>query len=187
MKKLLHAEIIEKRLTEEQAAQAQRHPITLMVDNVRSLYNVGSMFRTADSAFIQEIILCGYTPHPPRKEIEKTALGATHTVPWRYFPDPVEAVHTLRREGNRIIAVEIADTHRMYDSLSTKDYPLVLIVGNEITGISDEVMALVDDTVEIPMYGVKHSLNVSVATGIVLYEAVKIWKNLLQTNTKTPQ
>lgn len=177
MKKLLHAEIVEKRLTEEQAAQSQRHPITLMVDNVRSLYNVGSLFRTADSAFIQEIILCGYTPHPPRKEIEKTALGATNTVPWRYFSRAVEAVTTLRSEGKKIIAVEIADTHRMYDTLVSNDYPLVLIVGNEITGIADEVMALVDDTIEIPMYGVKHSLNVSVATGIVLYEAVKIWRS----------
>lgn len=178
MKKLLHAEILEKRLTEQQAIAAQRHPITLMVDNIRSLYNVGSMFRTADSALLKEIILCGYTPHPPRKEIEKTALGATNTVPWRYFTEPEKAVETLRAEGNRILAVEIAEKHRMYDELKAEDYPLVLIVGNEITGISDSVMALADDVLEIPMYGVKHSLNVSVAAGIVLYEAVRAWRSL---------
>lgn len=178
MKKLLHAEIVKKRLNEEQARTTQRHPITVMVDNVRSLYNVGSLFRTADSALIAELILCGYTPHPPRKEIEKTALGATNTVPWRYFEKPETAVETLRAEGKKIIAVEIADKHRMYDELQAEDYPLVLILGNEITGITDSVMAMVDDVVEIPMYGVKHSLNVSVAAGIVIYEAVRTWHSL---------
>lgn len=176
MRKLLHAELLQQRLSEEEAQCVQRHPIALVLHNIRSLYNVGSMFRTADSALVQQIVLCGYTPAPPRKEIEKTALGAVDTVPWRYERDTTRALAALRDEGYRIMALELTDICRQYDELQPSDYPLCVVVGNEITGVDDEVLAVCDGALQIPMYGVKHSLNVGVAAGIAVFEAVRIWK-----------
>ncbi|MDQ1267043.1 MAG: rRNA (guanosine2251-2-O)-methyltransferase, partial [Bacteroidota bacterium] len=151
------------------------HPVSLMLHRVRSLYNVGSIFRTSDSALVKDLVLCEFTPHPPRKEIEKTALGAVDSVPWRYFKKTEDAIGTLKSEGNKIIAVEITDKKRRYDSLKIEEFPLCLVLGNELTGLDDEVLNLCDDAIEIPMHGVKHSLNVSVAAGIVVFEAVRIW------------
>jgi len=176
MKKLLHAEILKERLTTEESLTVERHPVSLMIVNVRSLYNVGSIFRTADSARLSELILCGYTPYPPRKEIEKTALGATESVPWRYFKSAIDAINDMKFKGCKIIAVEITDKKRSYESLLKSDFPLCLVLGNELTGLDDKILNECDDAIEIPMYGVKHSLNVSVAAGIVAYEAVRIWK-----------
>jgi 23S rRNA (guanosine2251-2'-O)-methyltransferase len=178
MEKLTHDEILKIRLTNEQALKAERHPITLIVDNVRSLYNIGSIFRTSDSALIRELILCGFTPHPPRIEIEKTALGATESVPWKYFKSITEAINYAKNQNNKVFAVEITDSSRSYDSLNIDDFPLALIVGNELTGLSKEAMDLCDEALEIKMYGVKHSLNVAVATGIVLFEALRVLKSL---------
>jgi len=176
MRKLLHQEILRKRLTVDESKAAVRNPVSLMLYNVRSLYNVGSIFRTADSGLAKELILCGYTPHPPRKEIEKTALGAVDCVPWRYFKDTSEAISTLKKEGNKIIALEITDSQKSYDSLDIYEFPVCFILGNELSGIDDDIIKLCDDAVEIPMYGVKHSLNVSVAAGIILFEAIRILK-----------
>lgn len=176
MRKLLHAELLQQRLSEEEAQHIERHPIALVLHNIRSLYNVGSMFRTADSALVQQIVLCGYTPAPPRKEIEKTALGAVDTVPWRYVHNTAEALATLRAEGYTILALELTDECRSYDELHPRDYPLCFVVGNEITGVDDDVLALCDGALQIPMYGVKHSLNVGVAAGIAVFEAVRTWK-----------
>lgn len=178
MRKLLHAELLEQRLSEEEAQRIERHPVALVLHNIRSLYNVGSIFRTADSALVQQMVLCGYTPAPPRKEIEKTALGAVDTVPWSYVRDTIQALATLRAEGYTILALELADECRNYDELQPLDYPLCLVVGNEITGVDDEVLAVCDGAIQIPMYGVKHSLNVGVATGIAVFEAVRTWKVL---------
>jgi tRNA G18 (ribose-2'-O)-methylase SpoU len=178
MKKLSHAEILQNRLTPEIAITGKRHPITLILDNIRSLYNVGSIFRTADAALVSEIILCGYTPSPPRAEIEKTALGAVDTVPWRYESSAKETVIELQIRGWNVFAIEITDSSRNYDSLTAKDFPLAVVLGNELVGIDSEVLAACNGAVEIPMYGVKHSLNVSVAAGIAVFEAVKIWKNV---------
>jgi tRNA G18 (ribose-2'-O)-methylase SpoU len=178
MKKLTHGDILGQRLTPEDAFKRERHPVSLIVDNVRSLYNVGSMFRTADATFLKEIVLCGYTPHPPRIEIEKTALGAVDTVPWQYFKNTLEAVESFKSAGIKVFAVELTDSGKSYDELEAEDFPLALVVGNEITGIEDEVLKACDGAIEIPMYGVKHSLNVSVATGIVLFEAVRKWKSV---------
>lgn len=178
MKKLTHGDILEQRLTPEDAFKAGRHPVSLIVDNVRSLYNVGSMFRTADAAFLKELVLCGYTPHPPRIEIEKTALGAVDTVPWRYCKNTLDAVESFKNAGVKVLAVELTDSGKRYDELTKEDFPLALVVGNEITGIEDDVLKACDGAIEIPMYGVKHSLNVSVATGIALFEAVRKWKEL---------
>lgn len=176
MKKLSHAEILPLRLTPEAALDNTRHPIILLLDNVRSLYNVGSIFRTADSALVAQIILCGYTPHPPRIEIEKTALGAVDTVPWRYEKDAVAVIRELQAAGWKVFAVEITDASRQYDSLTQADFPAVLVLGNELVGIEQSVLEATDAALEIPMYGVKHSLNVSVAAGIVVFEAVKAFR-----------
>ncbi len=176
MKKLSHEEILKERLTVEESLKTDRNPVTLMIVNVRSLYNVGSIFRTSDSALVKELILCGYTPHPPRKEITKTALGATESVPWRYFKSASEAIEDIKEAGNKVFAVEITDSKRYYYTLKKEEYPLCLVLGNELTGLDSKILQLCDDAIEIPMFGVKHSLNVSVAAGIAAFEAVKIWK-----------
>jgi 23S rRNA (guanosine2251-2'-O)-methyltransferase len=177
MKKLLHGEILSERLTNDQALIAQRHPVSLFLDNIRSLYNVGSIFRTADSALAEEIILTGFTPAPPRDEIFKTALGAVDSVPWKYFKDPIDGILYLRDKGVKILALELTDKKRFYDSIKPEEFPICLVLGNELTGIDDKLLKYCDDSVEIQMYGVKHSLNVSVAAGIALFEAVKLWNS----------
>ena len=176
MKKLLHSEILKERLSFEESRKIERFPVSMMIINVRSLYNVGSIFRTADSARLKELILCGFTPYPPRKEIEKTALGAVESVPWRYFNSASEAIADLKSKGIKIIAVEITENKRNYDSINKSEFPLCLVLGNELTGIDNKILAQCDDAIEIPMFGIKHSLNVSVAAGIVAYEAIRIWR-----------
>ena len=178
MRKLLHSEILDMRMSPEDSKTVKRHPVSLIVHNVRSLYNVGSLFRTFDSMLASELILCGYTPHPPRKEIEKTALGAVDTVPWSYHKNIQDAITLQKDAGKKIIALELTDSLRDYSDLHNTDFPCAIIAGNELTGIDNDVLALCDFSIEIPMYGVKHSLNVSVAAGIALYEAVRIWKGL---------
>lgn len=172
IRKLRHDELLALRLAPESARAGQRHPVSALLDNVRSLYNVGSIFRTCDAALVRELILTGFTPAPPRREIEKTALGATETVPWQYFSTPVEAITHLKNNGTRIIVVELTDAARPYTALAPADFPCCFVFGNELTGVSPELLRAADDAVEIPMYGVKHSLNVAVAAGIVLFEAV---------------
>ena len=174
MRKLTHGEISAKRIPQSDAARVPRLPIYALADNVRSLYNVGSMFRTADGALIEKLILTGFTPHPPRKEIDKTALGATETVPWEYTADPVAAVRALKNRGVSICAVELTSSSRPYSSLTKADFPLCLVFGNEITGISKEVIDEADMALEIPMLGTKQSLNVAVAFGIVLFECARV-------------
>jgi tRNA G18 (ribose-2'-O)-methylase SpoU len=177
MRKLLHNEILSERLTIEEAKQVARHPVSLLLHNIRSSYNVGSIFRTADSALLSEIILCGFTPHPPQKEIAKTALGALDTVPWRYEKNILDAIYQEKNNGKKVIAVELTDKKRPYFSLDKSEFPLTLILGNEISGIDDYVLEHCDDAIDIPMYGLKHSLNVSVAAGIVTFEAIKLWNS----------
>ncbi|MFC2130861.1 TrmH family RNA methyltransferase [Bacteroidota bacterium] len=177
MKKLLHNEILTERLTPEEAMKTDRFPVSLIVHNVRSLYNVGSIFRTCDSALISELVLCGFTPYPPRKEIEKTALGAVDSVPWRYEKDIFKAIHSFKELGIRVFALELTDKKRTYDSLTKEDFPLCIIAGNELTGLDNDILNVCDDAIEIPMYGVKHSLNVSVSVGVALFEAVRKWNS----------
>ncbi|MFB2118816.1 RNA methyltransferase [Parapedobacter sp. 2B3] len=146
-------------------------PVTLVLDNVRSMHNVGSAFRTADAFALEQIVLCGITGTPPHREIEKTALGATQSVAWQHITDTARAIQQLQDEGYRIVAVEQAGgscaLHQFAPS-STEKYALVF--GNEVHGVSDEVMAMVDSCVEIPQSGTKHSLNIAVSVGIVLWE-----------------
>ena len=174
MRKLTHAEISSKRIPPLDVNKVPRLPIYALADNVRSLYNVGSMFRTADGAMIERLILTGFTPHPPRKEIDKTALGATETVPWEYKESAVTAVRELKELRVRICAVELTTSSRPYTALTKTEFPLCLVFGNEITGISKEVIDEADLALEIPMLGTKQSLNVAVAFGIVLFECSRV-------------
>lgn len=177
MKKLLHNDILSERITLEMAKSYTRNKISVMLCDIRSMYNVGSIFRTGDSAFVKKIYLCGFTPAPPRVEIDKTALGATETVPWEYYKNAAEAIEKIKAEGEKVFALELTDRKRLYTSLDKDDFPCTIVLGNEISGIDDSVLKLCDDSIEIPMYGVKHSLNVSVAAGIAIYEAVRISKS----------
>lgn len=174
MRKLSHAEIAGKRLSADEIDRIGRFPVTVLLDNIRSLYNVGSIFRSADGARVRELILTGYTPTPPRREIEKTALGATSTVPWRYERDPLAAAAAAKRSGTRLCVVEHTDSSRPYDTLGAGDLPICLVIGNEITGIKPELIAAADIAVEIPMYGMKQSLNAAVAFGIVVFHCAGI-------------
>jgi tRNA G18 (ribose-2'-O)-methylase SpoU len=176
MRKLSHEEIAKNRFSVESLKGAERLPIYVMLDNIRSLYNVGSMFRSSDGARIEKLLLCGYTPHPPRKEIEKTALGATSTVPWEYFKNPKDAIAWVKSRGIALCVLEHTDSSVPYYSLTPAQFPLCLVVGNEITGISKDIVSEADLAVDIPMYGLKQSLNVAVAYGIALYEFVRILK-----------
>lgn len=173
MRKLTYEELLAQRLSDEQVHQVPRHPITVILEDIRSLYNVGSIFRSADAFLVQELILTGFTPTPPRKEISKTALGADLSVPWSAVPRAVDAVRERRRAGWTVLALELAEEALPMASLAPHHYPLCLVVGNELTGVSSNVLQACDGAVQIPMFGVKHSLNVAVATGIALYEAVR--------------
>ena len=148
-------------------------PVVAVLEDVRSLYNVGSIFRTSDAVLLEKLILTGFTPHPPRKEIEKTALGATRTIPWESNESTPEVLRRLRDEGWTICAIESTDASADLYSVSRIPTPLVLVFGNEITGISQETLSLCHHAWEIPMFGTKHSLNVSVAFGVVVYEVCR--------------
>ena len=176
MRKLRHEEI--PRITPENGGQKPRHPICAVVDNVRSIHNVGSFFRTSDGAWIEKIYLTGITGTPENRALHKTALGAQDTIPWEYVPDPAEVIASLKADGYQILALEISDSPMLYQELDVTSYPVALVVGNELTGVSTEVMALVDGVLEIPQYGTKQSLNVAVAYGIALFDLVRHYRNL---------
>ena len=173
MKKLTHDEISENRSTLETLDDVNKLPVYVILNSIRSSYNVGSIFRTSDGAMIKKLYLCGYTPHPPHKEILKTALGSTESVEWEFVEDPKEVVEKLKKEGVKICALEQTSKSKMYHSISKSDFPLALIVGNEITGVSQDLIDLCDYSIEIPQYGIKQSLNVAVAYGISIFELRK--------------
>ena len=174
MRKLTHREIAGKRHTPLELSNMKRFPIYVILDDIRSLYNVGSIFRTADGARVARLILSGFTPSPPRKEIEKTALGATASVPWAYVHDPLEAIASLKREAVKICLVEHTDGSRPYDTIGAGDFPICLVVGNEIRGIRKEIVETADMAIDIPMYGMKQSLNAAVAFGIAVFACARI-------------
>jgi len=177
VQKLSHQELLSARLTADEASHAPRHPIVAVLHDIRSLYNVGSMFRTADAFAIERLYLCGYTPAPPRPEIAKTALGADSVVPFTVCRSAIEAISNLKQQGFHVFAAEIAHSSRDPRTLTATDFPLAIVFGNELTGVSDELLAVCDDSLEIPMYGTKHSLNVAVAAGIVLSTAVNRYRD----------
>lgn len=172
MRKLKVTEL--KRLTPEAFKESDKLPLVVVLDHVRSLNNVGSVFRTSDAFRVEAIYLCGITACPPHAEIHKTALGAEETVGWTYFKDTLEAVDNLRQAGYTICAVEQAEGSIMLDKLLLdKDKKYAVILGNEVKGVQQTVVDKCDCCIEIPQYGTKHSLNVSVTAGIVIWDFFK--------------
>lgn len=149
----------------------EKTPLILVLDNVRSALNVGSAFRTADGFALQKIYLCGITAQPPHKEILKTAIGATDSVDWEYVEDPTEAVQKLQADAWEVWAVEQAENSTSLEQFHpNKNSKIAVVFGNEVTGVADEVMDIVDGALEIPQFGTKHSLNISVCVGIVAWD-----------------
>ena len=176
MRKLRHEEIV--RPSQCELRKLPRHPITVVLDNVRSLYNVGAMFRTSDAALIERVILTGITATPDNRGMHKTALGAQDTVPWNYAQNGFEAVQSLIDTGYTVAALELTDSPTATTALPGGAFPLCLIVGNELGGVSEDLLALAEFALEIPQYGAKQSLNVAVAYGIAIYDIVRIWRSL---------
>ncbi len=178
MRKLRHEEI--PRLKSGNDLNKERHPIVAVIDNVRSIHNVGAFFRTSDGAWIEKIILAGISGTPKNRALHKTALGAQDTVPWEHVPNTTDALINLKKQGYKVFALELTDTPMLYTDLTLDHFPIALVIGNEITGVSDEAMNLVDGALEIPQYGSKQSLNVSVAYGIAVFDLVRHYRSLQQ-------
>lgn len=175
MRKLSHDEISLNRATLETLHKVKKFPVTVILHSIRSNYNVGSIFRTSDGAMIDKLICCGFTPHPPKKEILKTALGSTESVSWEYIKSTEEAIMKMKDEGRKIIALELTDNSFPHYELSSDIFPCCLIIGNEINGVPTELLKYCDLSIEIPQYGIKQSLNVAVAYGIAIFEMRKIF------------
>jgi 23S rRNA (guanosine2251-2'-O)-methyltransferase len=172
MRKLSMDEL--NRKTAAEFKGSEKIPVIVILDNIRSMHNVGSVFRTADAFLLQAIYLCGYTPQPPHRDIHKTALGATETVDWKYFNTAVEAAESVKALGYTIAAVEQVEKSVPLNAFSSKQYDkLAVVFGNEVSGVGEEVLKIADTYIEIPQLGMKHSLNISVAAGIVLWEIVR--------------
>ncbi len=172
MRKLNNEEL--PRLSIDEFKVAGKIPVVVVLDHVRSCNNVGSIFRTSDALLIEKICLCGITATPPDKEIHKTALGAENTVDWEYFKTTEEIVEILRNKGYTIIAIEqVEGSIELQDYVPSPNEKLALIFGNEVKGVQQDVVNLCDKTIEIPQFGTKHSFNISVSAGIVLWEIFK--------------
>lgn len=172
MRKLSMDELNRKSVDEFK--DAEKMPVVVVLDNIRSMHNVGSVFRTADAFLLRGLYLCGYTPQPPHRDIHKTALGATETVEWKYAATTVEAVKKLKEDGYQVFAVEQVEKSIPLHRFDMNQYGQVAVVfGNEVSGVEEEVLKLCDGCIEIPQLGMKHSLNISVAAGIVLWELVR--------------
>ncbi|MBT2162464.1 RNA methyltransferase [Zobellia barbeyronii] len=174
MRKLKNEEL--NRIDVEAFKEADKSPIVIVLDNIRSLNNIGSVFRTSDAFLIEKIYLCGITAQPPHKDIRKTALGATESVAWEYNESTVDLVKSLTVDGYTILAIEQAENAIMLNNLeidATKKYALVF--GNEVKGVSQEVVDASHSVIEIPQYGTKHSLNISVSAGVVIWD---VWSKM---------
>jgi len=171
MKKISHQEIQQSKPSPDEVKKKKRSAMYVLLENIRSLHNVGAIFRTADAVLVEKIFLTGITGQPPRKEINKTALGAEEVVPWEYHDDSVEVARKLKKKGVKIVAVELA-----FDAVdySEADYPfpVCFIFGHEVEGVSDGLMEEVDMAVKIPMLGRANSLNVATCFGIIVYDAL---------------
>lgn len=167
------------RISAEEFKAADKLPIVIVLDNIRSMNNVGSVFRTSDAFRIEKILLCGITPTPPHREIHKTALGATETVSWEHKPSTLEAIEELKANGYKVFSIEQTKNSIMLDEFSLEAIDKIAIVmGNEVDGVDQEVIDNSFGVIEIPQYGTKHSLNVSIATGIIIWDIFsKIKKN----------
>ncbi len=168
------------RVSVEQFNYLEKLPVICVLDNIRSQHNIGSIFRTSDAFRIREMLLCGITATPPNREINKSALGATESVKWQYFSETTAAISQLKEAGYKIIAVEQAvGSIALEDYIADASENIALIFGNEVNGVSDDVMEMVDACIEIPQFGTKHSFNVSVTAAIVLYQFYTKHKNNL--------
>ena len=173
MRKLKNNEL--QRISVKDFKSAKKTPIIVVLDNVRSAMNVGSIFRTADAFIIEKIYLCGITACPPNKEILKTAIGANETVAWEYVKETTDIVTKLKTENHHIVGVEQTENTTLLQNFENPNKKISLIFGNEVFGVSEEVINLCDECIEIPQFGTKHSLNISVSLGIVVWE---LWKQI---------
>ena len=176
MRKLSYQEIFAGRPTLSELSIKDRFPLYALCENIRSLYNVGSIFRTSDAVRLEKLFLTGYTGYPPRKEIDKTALGAVDSVEWEYCENTIEVVRQIKEENIQVIALEHTTKSVSYANFEFK-FPFCLLLGNEVDGLTDELIGEADASIEIPMFGLKQSLNVSVAYGIVMYHALAMYLN----------
>ncbi|MEE2953599.1 MAG: TrmH family RNA methyltransferase [Bacteroidota bacterium] len=173
MRKLQNNEL--KRLSVEQFIHSKKQPIVVVLDNIRSALNVGAIFRLADCFLLEKIILCGITACPPDKNINKVALGSTESVKWEHESKIEDAVKKLKKKKYRIIAVEQVEKATYLDKYDNNQTPIALIFGNEVNGVSQNIINISDEVIEIPQFGTKHSLNISVSAGIVIWE---LWKKI---------
>ena len=172
MRKLTTNEL--NRVSVDQYHSVRKLPLVIVLDNIRSQNNIGSIFRTSDAFLIQEIHLCGITATPPHREIHKTALGSTDSVTWKYYTNSADSIRELKLNGFKLYAVEQTDRSLSMDQFSIdSSAKIALVFGNEVEGIDEQIIPLVDECIEIPQFGTKHSLNVSVAAGIVIWEMFK--------------
>lgn len=171
MRKLQNSEL--PRLTPEQFKANEKLPVIIVLDNVRSHLNVGSVFRSADAFLIEAIYLCGITGTPPHRDIHKAALGATETVEWKYIETTAAAIQELKANGYQIASIEQAENATMLNDLNYAGEKLALVFGNEVDGVDQQIVTASDKVIEIPQYGTKHSLNISVSVGIVLWEIAR--------------
>lgn len=162
------------RLSKEEFKSTKKLPITVILEDIRSMHNVGSVFRTADAFLVEQILLCGYTPNPPHRDIHKTALGATETVEWKAYETTANAINALKKDDYRIYAIEQVHNSIELQTFEVSNQDKVAIIfGNEADGVNEETIAMTDGCIEIPQAGSKHSFNISVAAGIVLWEISK--------------
>jgi len=175
MRKLLNSELGRKSI--EEYRSSDKSPFTIVLDNVRSHNNVGSVFRTADAFLTKKIILCGITPKPPHRDIQKTALGATESVEWSYYVETTDAVSDLKAEGYKIIGIEQADgAVELQDLKIEPGQKYALVFGHEVNGVGQKVIDMCDFCAEIPQFGTKHSFNIAISAGIVLWELNRLKK-----------
>jgi len=172
MRKLSNSEL--KRISIEEYKIAEKLPIVIVLDNIRSSNNIGSVFRTADAFRIDYIHLCGITSTPPNKDIQKTALGSTNSVEWEYFENTIDSIKQLKNQGYLIYSIEQVDKSSKLDTFNPEiGKKIALVFGNEVKGVGDKIIELSDNCIEIPQFGTKHSLNISVSAGIVIWDFFK--------------
>lgn len=176
MRKLKNSEL--DRLSVNAFKEAKKTPIIVILDNIRSLNNIGSVFRTSDAFLIEKIYLCGITATPPHKDIHKTALGSTDTVTWQYIEDTITLIEKLKSENVKILSIEQAENSTMLnDFIPESDTTYAIVMGNEVKGVQQDVVSASDTVIEIPQYGTKHSLNISVSCGVVIWDLFCKLKN----------
>lgn len=176
-RKLAPEEIIRTKKSIKEVRKSKRTPIYVVLDNIRSLYNVGAIFRTSDGVMVEKIYLCGMTGMPPRREIKKTSLGSCETVPWEYREKAVNVVRELKEQGVQIVTLELTDPPNHY-AQTDFNFPVCLVIGHEIDGIKDEVIELADVSISIPMLGRANSLNVATAYGIAVYQLLNKYQQI---------